>query len=142
MPPRRQQPSCTLARKRALLAQFDGLSVSSQAYVSYDFLTFMADVRRNEHILTSMHMINFMKTYHKAWLDAYVDGKVDPYKSLLRLCHWFALRQRFSQLVPCNTKLAELDMVLIRVLIRNDFAATFYEMPRPTVIWWTISTLT
>ncbi|RLO01201.1 hypothetical protein DYB28_007881, partial [Aphanomyces astaci] len=89
----------------------------------HDLLTFMKDVRRDEHILTSMHMINFMKVYHKAWLDTYVVGKVDPYKSLLRLCQSFAARHRFSQRVPCYTKLPELDMVLIR----NDFAAAFWN---------------
>ncbi|RHY70433.1 hypothetical protein DYB30_013411 [Aphanomyces astaci] len=89
----------------------------------HDLLTFMKTVRRDEHILTSMHMINFMKTYLKAWLDTYVDGKVDPYKSLLRLCQSFAVHHRFSQRVPCYTKLPELDMALIR----NDFAATFWN---------------
>ncbi|RHZ08900.1 hypothetical protein DYB31_016671, partial [Aphanomyces astaci] len=79
----------------------------------HDLLTFMKDVSRDEHILTSMHMINFMKDYHKAWLDTYVVGKVDPYKSLLRLCQSFAARHRFSQRVPCYTKLPELDMVLM-----------------------------
>ncbi|RHZ26065.1 hypothetical protein DYB37_011187 [Aphanomyces astaci] len=74
----------------------------------HDLLTFMKDVSRDEHILTSMHMINFMKANHKAWLDTYVS---------------FAARHCFSQRVPCYIKLPELDMVLIR----NDFAAAFWN---------------
>ncbi|RHZ32850.1 hypothetical protein DYB26_013371, partial [Aphanomyces astaci] len=42
---------------------------------------------------------------------------------LLRLCQSFAARHRFSQRVPCYTKLPVLDMVLIR----NDFAAAFWN---------------
>ncbi|ETV65048.1 hypothetical protein H257_18136 [Aphanomyces astaci] len=61
------------------------------------------------------------QTYLKAWMDTYVDGNVDPYKSLLRLCQSFATRHRFSKLIPYYTKLPELDMALIL----NDFAATF-----------------
>ncbi|RHY14701.1 hypothetical protein DYB36_010191 [Aphanomyces astaci] len=86
-------------------------------------LTFMKNVHRDEYILTSMHIINFMRTYQKAWLDTYVEGKVEHYKSLLRLWQSFAARHRFSQRVPCHTKLPEISMVLIR----NDFAATFWN---------------
>ncbi|RHY90934.1 hypothetical protein DYB35_003745 [Aphanomyces astaci] len=101
----------------------------------HDLLTFMKDVLRDEHILTSMHKINFMKTYHKAWLDTYVDGKVGPYMSLLRLCQSFSARHRFLQRVPCYTKLPKLDMVLIQ----NDFAAAFWNKyndhnPPPDII--------
>ncbi|RHY01192.1 hypothetical protein DYB25_007348 [Aphanomyces astaci] len=78
----------------------------------------MKYVRRDEHILTSMHMITFMKTYHAAWLDDYKVGKRDSYKSLLKLCQDFARRHNFSQRVPCYTKMPSVDMEALR----NDSA--------------------
>ncbi|RLO07729.1 hypothetical protein DYB28_000450 [Aphanomyces astaci] len=79
---------------------------------------FMKYVRRDEHILTSMHMITFMKTYNAAWLHDYKVGKRDSYKSLLKLCQDFAQRHNFSQRVPCYTKMPSVDMEALR----NDFA--------------------
>ncbi|ETV84989.1 hypothetical protein H257_02882 [Aphanomyces astaci] len=43
----------------------------------------MKDVRREEHILTSMHMVTYMKTHHKQWLDQHKATKKDPYKAIL-----------------------------------------------------------
>ncbi|KAF0695641.1 Aste57867_13535 [Aphanomyces stellatus] len=82
----------------------------------------MKDVRREEHILTSMHMVTFMKTYHREWLENYMADKGDPYKRLLELCQAFAHRHHFAQRVPCHSKMvqAELDG------IRDDFAAKFW----------------
>ncbi|RHY55266.1 hypothetical protein DYB30_008128 [Aphanomyces astaci] len=113
----------TAATRNAKRPTLGGQGAKGIIPFKHDLLTFMKDVRRDEHILTSMHMINFMKVYHKAWLDTYVVGKVDPYKSLLRFCQSFAARHRFSQGVPCYTNLPELDMVFIR----NDFAAAFWN---------------
>ncbi|RQM15837.1 hypothetical protein B5M09_012063 [Aphanomyces astaci] len=107
--------------KHAKRPALGGQGAKGMIPFKYDLITFMKDARRNQHILTSMHMINFSKTYLKAWMDTYVDGNVDPYKSLLRLCQSFATRHRFSKLIPYYTKLPELDMALIL----NDFAATF-----------------
>ncbi|RHY26676.1 hypothetical protein DYB25_013829 [Aphanomyces astaci] len=67
----------------------------------HDLLTFMKDVRRDEHILTSMHMINFMKTHYYDWLTAYMSDKVDPYKSILRLCQSFTHQHRFYEASKC-----------------------------------------
>ncbi|RHY71734.1 hypothetical protein DYB34_013398, partial [Aphanomyces astaci] len=89
----------------------------------HDLLTFMKDVRREEHILTSMYMITFMKLHYKDWLRTYTEAKPDPYKSLLRLCQGFAKRCNFSQRVPTHTKLAELEMTRIR----DEFSATFWN---------------
>ncbi|ETV72282.1 hypothetical protein H257_12743 [Aphanomyces astaci] len=82
-------------------------------------------IRRQRHPPFQARLAHdqFMKTYHKAWLDTYVDGKVGPYMSLLRLCQSFSARHRFLQRVPCYMKLPELDMVLIQ----NDFAAAFWN---------------
>ncbi|RHY38061.1 hypothetical protein DYB38_002975 [Aphanomyces astaci] len=110
----------TRNKKRATLG---GQGAKSIIPFQHDLLTFMKDVRRDEHILTSMHMINFMKTYHKAWLDEYTAAKPDPYKSLLRLCQSFAKRHRFSQRVPCFTKQPEGDLLRIR----DEFAADFWN---------------
>ncbi|RQM31157.1 hypothetical protein B5M09_013607 [Aphanomyces astaci] len=45
----------------------------------YELLAFMKDVRREEHILTSMHMVTFMKRNHGEWLASYRTGKRDAY---------------------------------------------------------------
>ncbi|RLO09486.1 hypothetical protein DYB28_003995 [Aphanomyces astaci] len=58
-------------------------------------LSLMKDVRRGEHILTSMHMITFMEAYYEDWLTTYTEGKRDGYKSLLKLCQDFARRHNF-----------------------------------------------
>ncbi|RHY24476.1 hypothetical protein DYB36_012672 [Aphanomyces astaci] len=85
-------------------------------------LSFMKDVRRGEHILTSMHMITFMKTYYEDWLTTYTEDKRDGYKSLLKLCQDFARRHNFSQRVPCYTKIPTVDMELLR----DEFSARFW----------------
>ncbi|KAF0720579.1 Aste57867_219 [Aphanomyces stellatus] len=87
-----------------------------------ELVSFMKGVRREEHILTSMHMVTFMKTYHREWLENYTADKGDPYKRLLELCQAFAHRHRFAHRVPCHSKMvqAELDG------IRDDFAAKFW----------------
>ncbi|RHY01035.1 hypothetical protein DYB37_012616 [Aphanomyces astaci] len=106
----------------SILREDSGVEVSANSEVGaksiipfhHDLLTFMKDVRREEHILTSMHMIAFMKLHYKDWLRTYTAAKPDPYKSLLRLCQGFAKRYNFSQRVPTHTKLAELEMTRIR----------------------------
>ncbi|RLO05108.1 hypothetical protein DYB28_005701 [Aphanomyces astaci] len=97
----------------------------------HDLLTFMKDVRRDEHILTSMHMINFMKAYHKAWLDTYVVGKVDPYKSLLRLC-----QTAVSSALIMSRRLwwNKYNDHNLRDIINADETAVYYDMP-PGKIW-------
>ncbi|RHX98264.1 hypothetical protein DYB25_003543 [Aphanomyces astaci] len=102
---------------------FGGQGAQPSIPFKNEMLSFMKDVRRDEHILTSMHMITFMKTYHAAWLADYKLGKRDPYKSLLKLCQDFARRHNFSQRVPCFTKIPSVDMVALR----NDFAAQFWN---------------
>ncbi|RHZ21996.1 hypothetical protein DYB37_006756 [Aphanomyces astaci] len=88
----------------------------------YELLAFMKDVRREEHILTSMHMVTFMKRNHGEWLASYRTGKRDAYKSLLKLCQEFAKRHGFSQRVACFTKMPTPDMLEIR----QDFACKFW----------------
>ncbi|RQM22296.1 hypothetical protein B5M09_013823 [Aphanomyces astaci] len=84
-------------------------------------LTLMKDVRRDVHILTSMRIINSMKTHYNDWLLQYQANKPDPYKSLLHLFQSFAHRHRFSQRVDCHSKLPAVDMVQIR----DNFVSKF-----------------
>ncbi|RHY19709.1 hypothetical protein DYB25_008972 [Aphanomyces astaci] len=118
----KQRANIISTRRNAKRKTLGGQGAKSITPFERDLLTFMKDVRRDEHILTSMHMINFMKTHYQEWLTGYMANKVDPYKSLLGLCQSFAHRHRFSQRVPCHTKLPNAEMVQIR----NDFAATFW----------------
>ncbi|ETV81648.1 hypothetical protein H257_05275 [Aphanomyces astaci] len=127
--PRRCHKSHTIGKKRKLLALFDQESINSRVFrathdiprstwIGWQQGKLMKYVRRDEHILTSMHIIAFMKTYHAAWLDVYKVGKRDSYKSLLKLCHDFTRRHNFSQRVPCYTKMPSVDMEALR----NDLA--------------------
>ncbi|RHY83265.1 hypothetical protein DYB35_009927 [Aphanomyces astaci] len=118
----KQRANIMSTRRNAKRKTLGGQGAKSIIPFERDLLTFMKDVRRDEHILTSMHMINFTKTHYQEWLTGYMANKVDPYKSLLGLCQSFAHRHRFSQRVPCHTKLPNAEMVQIR----NDFAATFW----------------
>ncbi|KAF0701979.1 hypothetical protein AaE_016202, partial [Aphanomyces astaci] len=76
-------------------------------------------------------MVTFIKTHHMAWLEAYlVNKKSDDigYFSLLRLCQRFSARHRFSQQVPVETKMPQVDMTQIR----DEFAASFWSKFRMT----------
>ncbi|RHY85252.1 hypothetical protein DYB35_014040 [Aphanomyces astaci] len=69
-----------------------------------ELLSFIKDVHREEHILTSMHMITYMKTHQAAWLEAYQ-------------------RYNFSQRVPCLTKMPSVEMTTLC----DKFAAKFWN---------------
>ena len=43
-------------------------------------------------ILASVHLIEYMKENHAAWLSAYLKDLEDPYNTLMRLCQRFAHR--------------------------------------------------
>ncbi|RHZ04136.1 hypothetical protein DYB26_016420, partial [Aphanomyces astaci] len=116
-----------------------------------ELLAFMKDVRREEHIFTSMHMVTYMKMHHKQWLDQYKATKKDLDKAILGLCQAFARRHRFSQRVPCDSKMREPELVHVRDefaakfwgkysdyrphdIINVDETAVYYDMP-PGKIW-------
>ncbi|RLN91799.1 hypothetical protein DYB28_006570 [Aphanomyces astaci] len=155
-------PRATWARWRKLRAKLTttqrnlkrrSLSGQGKTIIPFknELLAFMKDVRREEHILTSMHMVTYMKTHHKQWLDQYKATKKDPYKAILGLCQAFARRHRFSQRVPCHSKMREPDLVLVgdefaakfwgkysdyrpHDIINVDETAVYYDMP-PCKIW-------
>ncbi|ETW08807.1 hypothetical protein H310_01318 [Aphanomyces invadans] len=89
----------------------------------HELICFKKDVRRDEHILTSIHIITFMKAYHPTWLEDYKAAKKDAYKSLLKLCQDFAKRHNFSQRVPCRTKLPTGEVIALQ----HQFAAKFWD---------------
>ncbi|RHY08854.1 hypothetical protein DYB25_013176 [Aphanomyces astaci] len=114
-----------------------------------DLHAFMNDVRDGEHFLTHTHMITFMKTHQMDWLSDYLESKKDDdraYHSLLRLCQRFTARYRFSQQVPCVTKvpqevLAETKAAFVdefwekfrstapQDIINVDETSVYYDMP-------------
>ncbi|GLE08141.1 hypothetical protein PINS_up019103, partial [Pythium insidiosum] len=60
-----------------------------------DLVMFMKDTRRNEEVLSSVSMINFMKQHHSPWLQAYLARSKTPdsgYRGLMRLCQRFSHR--------------------------------------------------
>lgn len=48
-------------------------------------------------VLSSLHMISYMKAEHSDWLKVYLTGLTDPYNTLMRLCQRFAHRYDSSQ---------------------------------------------
>ncbi|RLN78266.1 hypothetical protein DYB28_000851, partial [Aphanomyces astaci] len=96
-----------------------------------DMAAFMKDVCDQEHILTHTHLISFMKLHHMEWLEDYLAAKTNDdraYHSLMRLCQRFSLRYRYSQRVPCVTRLTQ---AVLRET-RDNFAAAFWDKFRDT----------
>ncbi|RHY27050.1 hypothetical protein DYB32_007085 [Aphanomyces invadans] len=96
-----------------------------------ELLAFMNDVRDGEHFLTHGHLITFIKTHHKEWLDQYLATKKNDdraYHSLLKLCQRFSTRHRYSQQVPSPTKVSQ--SVLQET--KTAFAAAFWSKFRDT----------
>ncbi|KAF0758167.1 hypothetical protein AaE_004021 [Aphanomyces astaci] len=111
----------------------------------------MEDVRRHEHILTSMYTINFMKTHYNDWLLQYQANKPNHTRPCCVCAKRFAHRHRFSQHVACHFMLPTSDMVQIRDnfaskiggkydghnlrdIINVDETFVYYDMP-PGKIW-------
>ncbi|CAK4351481.1 unnamed protein product, partial [Aphanomyces euteiches] len=114
----------------------------------------MKDVRRDEHILTSAHMVTWIKTHHPTWLDAYLANKMSDlpgYNALLHLCQRFAHRHGFSQRVSCVSRLRQQELEAIQAsfaqqfwekyadyhpseILNVDETGVYYDMP-PRRIW-------
>ncbi|KAH9105510.1 hypothetical protein LEN26_014737 [Aphanomyces euteiches] len=76
-------------------------------------------------------MMTFMKMHHMDWLEEYLSTKSSDdsaYASLARLCQRFSSRYRFSQRVPCLTKMTHQDLSATR----EAFAISFWEKFRAT----------
>ncbi|KAH9151337.1 hypothetical protein AeRB84_006025, partial [Aphanomyces euteiches] len=119
-----------------------------------ELVTFMKDVRREEHVLTTAHMITWIKTHHGKWLDRYIAMKKDDasgYNTLMRLCQRFAHRHGFSQRVACvsRARQQELDEThrsfarqfwskysdyKASEILNVDETGIYYDMP-PRRIW-------
>ncbi|ETV81650.1 hypothetical protein H257_05277 [Aphanomyces astaci] len=93
----KQCTELTTTTRNAKLHSLGGQGAKCIIPLQHDLLTFMKDVRRDEHILMSMHMITFTKMHYKPWLNAYMEGKPEPYKSILRLCQAFAIYETMNQ---------------------------------------------
>ncbi|RHY41917.1 hypothetical protein DYB30_014278 [Aphanomyces astaci] len=99
----------------------------SEAVDFGDALTsFMDSVRDHEKFLTTAHLVTWLKNHQPAWLDSYLEGKVDPsraYKALLGWCQAFAHRHGFSQRVPCASKRTQEDLQATRI----EYAQSFWS---------------
>ncbi|KAH9123127.1 hypothetical protein AeMF1_005810 [Aphanomyces euteiches] len=77
-----------------------------------------------------MHMISYMKQHQTDWLSDYLPNKkteTAAYHSLLRLCQQFSARHRFSQRVPCVSKVRQGDLNELRDDFARDFWSRFGE---------------
>ncbi|OQR83710.1 hypothetical protein ACHHYP_14377 [Achlya hypogyna] len=99
-------------------------------------ITFMKDTRREEHILTTIGMIGWIKTHHQAWLNTYLAAKKNPVSgrnSLLRLLQRFAHRHGFVQRVPCVSKMLQGELLRLQL----EYSVSFwrqYESYKPNEI--------
>ncbi|RHY56282.1 hypothetical protein DYB34_013059 [Aphanomyces astaci] len=110
--------------KRCLTLDGQGKPVAMQ--FANDLLAFMKAVRACSHLLTTAHMVTWIKTHQQSWVETYLQRKAASgtgYDGLLGLCQRFAHRHGFAQRVPCYSKLkrAELEEQ------KNAFAANFWE---------------
>ncbi|RQM31388.1 hypothetical protein B5M09_013441, partial [Aphanomyces astaci] len=114
----------TERNKRCLTLGCQGRPVAMQ--FANDLLAFMEAVQADSHLLTTAHMVAWIKTHHQSWVETYLQRKAASgtgYDGLLGLCQRFAHRRSFGQRVPCYSKLkrAELEKQ------KDAFAATFWE---------------
>ncbi|KAH9110184.1 hypothetical protein AeMF1_014940 [Aphanomyces euteiches] len=75
-----------------------------------DLLTFMKDTQRDEHILTSAHMANWIKCHHDEWLERYMSTK-----------------HGFSQRVACVSRKRQEELEVIKRSFAKDFWTKYYD---------------
>ncbi|ETV85440.1 hypothetical protein H257_03179 [Aphanomyces astaci] len=99
--------------------------------------SFMDSVRDHEKFLTTAHLVTWLKNHQPAWLDSYLEGKVDPsraYKALLGWCQDFAHRHGFSQRVPCASKRTQEDLQATRIEYAQSFWSRYGAYDRGNII--------
>ncbi|KAF0716402.1 Aste57867_2874 [Aphanomyces stellatus] len=102
-----------------------------------DLHEFMNSVRDGEHHLTHTHLITYMKSNHMEWLTDYLASKKSEdraYHSLLRLCQRFSARYRFSQRVPCASKLKQVELLETKKKFAAEFWAKFADKDPSDII--------
>ncbi|RHY77081.1 hypothetical protein DYB34_012518, partial [Aphanomyces astaci] len=112
---------------------------------------FMRKLRDAERAVTCTHLVNYLKRYHRAWLDCYLANKNCGYQSLLKLLQQFCRRHGFSRQKPAKSKKTQVDLAAIRTTFAADYHKAFagfsdgnvinvdetgmtYDMP-PHAIW-------
>ncbi|RLO04255.1 hypothetical protein DYB28_015159, partial [Aphanomyces astaci] len=114
----------TERNKRCLTLGGQGRPVTMQ--FANDLLAFMKAVRTDSHLLTTAHMVTWIKTHQQSWVETYLQRKAASgtgYDGLLGLCQRFAHRHDFAQRVPCYSKLKRAEFEEQK----NAFAATFWR---------------
>ncbi|KAJ0390660.1 hypothetical protein P43SY_011835 [Pythium insidiosum] len=121
---------------------------------SHELVVFMKDLRRDEQVVSTHHIIGFMKANYPKWVENYMrDKKSDEsaYNALMKLAQRFAERHGFSQRTPTFTKVPSADLVATRLsfattfwktyasygpseIINIDETAVYYDTP-PTRMW-------
>ncbi|RHY42340.1 hypothetical protein DYB34_013968 [Aphanomyces astaci] len=113
------------AVKRGSNTTLDGHGQLETFSFGADLVQFMDSVRDIEKFLTTAHVVTWLKTHQKPWLDAFLDGKPDQdraYKGLLGWCQAFAHRHGFSQRVPCASKKTQAELQATRA----EYAKVFW----------------
>ncbi|RHY38650.1 hypothetical protein DYB30_011867 [Aphanomyces astaci] len=108
----------TERNKRCLALGGQGRHVAMQ--FANDLLAFMKAVRADSHLLTTAHMVTWIKTH--PWVETYLQREAASgtgYDGLLGLGQRFAHRHGFAQRVPCYSKLKRAELESRRMRLRR-----------------------
>ncbi|RHY84861.1 hypothetical protein DYB37_007164 [Aphanomyces astaci] len=95
---------------------------------------FMHKFRDAERAVTCTHLINYLKRYHRKWLDGYLANKNCGYHSLLNLLQRFCHRHGFSRQKPTNSNKTQEDLAAIRTTFAADYHKAFVGFSGDSII--------
>ncbi|RHY25636.1 hypothetical protein DYB32_008188 [Aphanomyces invadans] len=72
-------------------------------------------------VVTSAHMIQFLRVDHMAWIEDYMATRKNEYNALLRLLQRFADRHGFSKQTVCRQKKSQKDLEETRAAFAKQF---------------------
>ncbi|RQM25257.1 hypothetical protein B5M09_013286 [Aphanomyces astaci] len=86
---------------------------------------FIRKLRDTERAVTCTHLVNYLKRYHRAWLDGYLANTNCGYQSLLKLLQRFCHRHGFTRQKPAKSKKTQADLAAIRSTFAADYHKAF-----------------
>ncbi|RHY23224.1 hypothetical protein DYB32_009271 [Aphanomyces invadans] len=86
-----------------------------------ELVTYLKDLRCQEMVETSAHMIQFLRVDHMAWIEDYIATRKNGYNGLLRLLQRIADRHGFSKQTVCRQKKTQKDLEETCAAIAKQF---------------------
>ncbi|ETV66462.1 hypothetical protein H257_17048 [Aphanomyces astaci] len=109
------------------------LSYMNAALAALELVDFMASVHHGEHILTTAHLVTWLKTYQLEWLAEYMSSKPTDertYKSLVQWCLRFGNPHGYHHRVPYLVKSTQEELAVTQETFAADFGSTFGHLPK------------